>query len=951
MIDFKPQRPATFVCYSHKDASELRQLLPVLERKTNTIDLWHDGLLKSGVTWFPELKRKLRRAKIAVVLVSPNLLTSEFVQQEEIPYILAKRAAGGMIYVPIPIWGMDEIKKNSDPKLRWIFDQNPALEFGKDLRGIENPGEALEQIARALDVAISDVQLQPKALVERASQWSAERCDVSRLPSSGKDCFGRDEDADRLDNVWRQATRSIYVVLAAGGYGKSTLIDLWLRRLLDRGGDGVERIFAWSFYNQGSKENLAVSAQEFVETALGWFGDPEPGIGSAWDKGERLARLVGTQRAILILDGLEPLQWTVGSIGAIKDHALIALLEGLLQRNDGLCVITTRQKIQGLGEDSNRIVQRALDLLAPDAGRLMLRASMVRADDEELCKLSDAVGNHALAVTLLGAWLTRKHLPIDLTAHELLATEVPTLLEREPKHTNTIERARDGAFQVLRVIHASLFGTAELELLRIAGLFDRPCHLDEVHAFLAGPALEGLSERLAAPMSGHADLLDDTLGRLCDLHLLSYGRIAGTIDAHPLVREFFAATLWEHQPASARSAHSRLADYFASLGAAHPRPSSLEAASPLYRSAQHRAMSGDVTSTFAYYRDAIMRNDERHSHNVLAAYGNDIAVLTPLFEIPWSKLTPAVPAKAHPALLRDIAICWQTLGNWEHAFSAMQASLASAIGQEARAEASYTASWFSEFLVVQGKLADAAQLARQAVEHGRLSGNLFAYKSALSSVGDALHQLGQIETARGYFEEGIDFQSSLDIGDEGFNDFVLQGFHYCNLLASLGLHEAAEKFSRQQIASGRSAAISNLTLALDHVALARATLALSWRDMRPRKEIEDLVNNGIRMVRESHDATFLPAALLTRAILLRAQHKYDEAETVISQIKRLAKQGLHMPIAMIDARLEEIKLRLAGRTRARTELKSDLDGIRSTVLDYRYFRVLPDIAILQTELA
>ena len=46
----------------------------------------------------------------------------------------------------------------------------------------------------------------------------------------------------------------------------------------------------------------------YQNAALTWFGDPDPRIGTAWEKGERLAKLIAHRRTLLILDGLEPLQ-------------------------------------------------------------------------------------------------------------------------------------------------------------------------------------------------------------------------------------------------------------------------------------------------------------------------------------------------------------------------------------------------------------------------------------------------------------------------------------------------------------------------------------------------------------------------------------------------------------------------------------------------------------------
>ena len=69
----------------------------------------------------------------------------------------------------------------------------------------------------------------------------------------------------------------------------------------------AELVFGWSFYRQGTSSD-ASSADEFLDTALAWFDDPDPRIGTPWGKGERLARLIAQRRTLVVLDGLEPLQ-------------------------------------------------------------------------------------------------------------------------------------------------------------------------------------------------------------------------------------------------------------------------------------------------------------------------------------------------------------------------------------------------------------------------------------------------------------------------------------------------------------------------------------------------------------------------------------------------------------------------------------------------------------------
>jgi hypothetical protein len=84
--------------------------------------------------------------------------------------------------------------------------------------------------------------------------------------------------------------------------GKSTLINHWLRQMAAEHYASAELVFGWSFYRQGSGGEIS-SADEFINTALDWFGDPDPRIGTAWQKGERLADLIAHRRTMLILDG------------------------------------------------------------------------------------------------------------------------------------------------------------------------------------------------------------------------------------------------------------------------------------------------------------------------------------------------------------------------------------------------------------------------------------------------------------------------------------------------------------------------------------------------------------------------------------------------------------------------------------------------------------------------
>jgi hypothetical protein len=170
----------------------------------------------------------------------------------------------------------------------------------------------------------------------------------------------------------------------------------------------AELVFGWSFYRQGSSGGTS-SADEFLDAALSWFGDPDPRLGTAWEKGERLAKLVAHRRTLLVLDGLEPLQNPPGpQEGRLREPSLQALRRELAAFNRGLCVVTTRIPVGDIADhEGSSSLRRDLEQLSGDVGAKLLRALGVKGHEEDLRNASDEFGGHCLALTLLGSYLYR----------------------------------------------------------------------------------------------------------------------------------------------------------------------------------------------------------------------------------------------------------------------------------------------------------------------------------------------------------------------------------------------------------------------------------------------------------------------------------------------------------------------------------------------------------------
>ena len=193
--------------------------------------------------------------------------------------------------------------------------------------------------------------------------------DIERLPVTGAELFGRQEELQMLDEAWDSMTTNIVSLVAWGGVGKSTLLNKWVESLAADNYRSARRVFAWSFYSQGTNERVT-SADAYIDEALAFFGDTDPSLGSPWAKGERLAKLVGQEKALLLLDGMEPLQ---DPYQGIKDPALSRLIECLAVRNQGLCVITMREPVKEFKDFPETTLQKDLEFLSPEAGRALLR--------------------------------------------------------------------------------------------------------------------------------------------------------------------------------------------------------------------------------------------------------------------------------------------------------------------------------------------------------------------------------------------------------------------------------------------------------------------------------------------------------------------------------------------------------------------------------------------------
>jgi serine/threonine protein kinase/tetratricopeptide (TPR) repeat protein len=455
--------------------------------------------------------------------------------------------------------------------------------------------------------------------LEPPTRLGPEKISVARLPVTGSDVFGREEDLAFLDDAWANQHVNVVTIVAWAGVGKSALVNRWLGQMAIEHYRSAEFVFGWSFYRQGTSRGSS-SADEFLDAALTWFGDPDPRIGTAWEKGERLAKLMSHRRTLLVLDGLEPLQNPPGpQEGRVRGPALQALLRELAAFNTGLCVVTTRIPVADIADhEHTSVLRRDLEQLSSDAGAKLLRALGVKGHEAELRSASDEFSGHCLALTLMGSYLADAY-DGDIRYRE----EVSKHLAHDVRQGVHAQKVMES--------YQTWFGEGpELSILRMLGLFDRPADEDVICALLKSPPIPGLTESLTDLSPSEWRTI---LARLRRARLLAAedSRRPRQLDAHPLIREYFGEQLRNQRAEAWKESNRRLYHHYRRL--APQLPDSFREMEPLFLAVICACNAGLFRAALhGVYIPRIQRENTFFAANVLNARGALLSVLAHFFE-------------------------------------------------------------------------------------------------------------------------------------------------------------------------------------------------------------------------------------------------------------------------------------------------------------------------------
>lgn len=973
-----------FVSYSHKDEVWKNRLVGQLEVLGDVgVDPWDDRRIAAGADWQAEIEDAIEACDVAVLLISAPFLTSGFIAGHEIPPLLKRRQEQGVRVIPLILSACQW------PRINWLQAIQARPTDGKPLSGM-NDHDA-ETALSALAGEIADLHAALPARRAPGQAVPPERIQL-KLPAGATHFLGRDEELAELDAAWADSGGTAVVTLIApGGVGKTALLKRWLDRMKAANWCGAHKVFGWTFYSQGSGDDRQASDDHFLADALVWFGVEIAATASAEDKGRRLGEAVAKTRTLLVLDGVEPLQYPPGAMGGrLRAPGLRALLDHLAGAGQpGLCVLSSRERLEDLAEYERRagnptgcVRRRELgNLGAADGARLLYACGVthagtapIDATDPELLAASQATHGHALTLSLLGNYL---RLAFDGDIRRRDRVDFSDADAETGGHAFRVMAAYETWFA-----REGQAGAREAAALRLLGFFDRPAQPESLAALRAAPVIEGLTDALVGagdkasrltfkriwkrgigffgfkskPSSLLGEGVDELqwqiiLHRLRECGLILPAPSDAPLDAHPLVREYHARRLQRDLPAAWREGHRRI--YQQLKDSVSHQPDDLDGLQPLYQAMAHGCKAGLHQAVLdEVYIERILRgtgSDGFYTLHKLCAFGADLAAVACFFDDTWHQVSPQLSEMDCGWVLGQAAFDLRAVGRLEEALEPMHSSAEMTEASENWLIAAIRFGDLSELRKTLGQLPGAVQNARQAVAYADACGDDFQRMVQRTTLADALHEQGDTTEALALFAEAEALQAKRQPDYPSL--YSLQGLRYCELLlcsaeraawqVSLAMPRHLVEAIQRECVQVRQRAAQTLEwikpryvlldIGLGLLTLARCALyqALLAGEAPQGEDLDDAFD----FLRRASQLAYVPRGLLTRAWFHHARNNPDAARADLAEAQRIATRG-GMKLHLADIHL----------TRARLfRDPAELAQARALIEECGYFRRLPEL--------
>jgi serine/threonine protein kinase len=149
---------------------------------------------------------------------------------------------------PLPLELLEAVPQPMVVLLEVLLEKDPGNRF-------QNPTDllkAMPTITAAIDsrrrITRQSLQKTPSGAShvgtrEPPVKLGPKKISVARLPVTGSDVFGREDDTAFLDNAWASQQVNVVTIVAWAGVGKSTLVNHWLRSMANDNYRSAELVF------------------------------------------------------------------------------------------------------------------------------------------------------------------------------------------------------------------------------------------------------------------------------------------------------------------------------------------------------------------------------------------------------------------------------------------------------------------------------------------------------------------------------------------------------------------------------------------------------------------------------------------------------------------------------------------------------------------------------------
>jgi NB-ARC domain./TIR domain. len=287
--------PKVFISYSSKDLTykeALRKQLEILAQQ-EVISTWHDGLLAAGQQWNEEIVEHLNSSQVILLLISPDFLTSGYVNRVELKFAAERHTAREACVIPVLVRNTNSWQGHAFGSLK-LGDLQAVPDGEKFIKGWRNKDDAYAEVAQRIQQAVEQLQaLAAESLLPANLPPPPEVDFVSREGRDGRDII------ERLKEVLDPNNPRLFALVGDGGVGKTTLAAEAVRTLANN--------FAGRIIWASAEKRADFIFSTLLDEIATQLGDRELSR-LAPDKKEQAVRaLIAAAPTLIMLDNFEPL--------------------------------------------------------------------------------------------------------------------------------------------------------------------------------------------------------------------------------------------------------------------------------------------------------------------------------------------------------------------------------------------------------------------------------------------------------------------------------------------------------------------------------------------------------------------------------------------------------------------------------------------------------------------